>query len=60
MLGAWDTLKADVVLGLYAVIAKVKEAKHLSHLSTGDYSWLSFPEVCACAESFSTKTRAVW
>lgn len=47
MLDARDTLKADVVLGLYVVIAKVKEAKHLSHLSAGDYSWLSFPEVCA-------------
>lgn len=58
MLDAWDTLKADMVLGLYVVIAKVKEAKHLSHLSAGDYSWLSFPEVCALCRILFHKDKS--
>lgn len=47
MVYGWDTLKADSVLWLYAVIAKVKDTKQLSCLFMESCSRLSFPEVCA-------------
>lgn len=58
MLDAWNTLKADLMLWLYVVIAKVKEAKHLHRLSAGDYSWLSFPEVCALCRILFRKDKS--